>query len=317
MASEMGAVLLTSGSIWKPVPWEPPYLAADPGSSWPDDSYASAVFTDSSGATIVSIDGDVTAEAVTFEADPSDMDQVPAGANFAIVLDTPDGPVGIRHGKVIRKEPFYTTLPSSVIRPPMQFADSFQRTALGRKWVGVGPGRTVIHNNSGLSLPNGISPYITFFQSAALRYYAPFNTDSVRVSVNVVNPLNLEAGKTSVVVCADINFTSGLAVQFETGPFGNNFIHMGTLDGPTTVVYQGSQVNNVVANGDNYTIAYSDLTKTLAVYKGTGLTPVASWTDSSEVVPHGPGYQYFGFSWNASLLTQGIQITSFAGKDDL
>jgi hypothetical protein len=316
MTSEMSAVLLTAGSIWKPTPWEPPYLMADVGSTWPEDSYATAVFTDSSNATIVSIDGDVTSDAVSFLADPSDMDQVPAGANFAIFLDTPDGQVGIRHGKVIRKEPFYTTLPAAVVRPPMQYADSFQRTALGRKWIGVGPGRTVIHNNSGLSLPNGISPNTAFFVSAALRYYTPFNTDSVRISVNVVNPLNLEAGKTSVVLCADINFTRGLAVQFETG-ISNNFIHIGTLTGPTTMAYQGSAVSNTVHDGDNYTIAYSNLTKVISVYKGTGLTPVATWTDSAGIVPHGPGYQYAGFNFNASLLTDGIQVTSFAGKDDL
>lgn len=316
MHSEMGAVLLTSGSMWKPDPWEPPYLGADPGSKWPADSYATAVFTDSSAATIASIDGDVTPDAILFQADPSEVDQIPAGANFSIVLDTPDGPVGVRHGKVIRKEPFYATLPSAVVRPPLQFADSFQRTAIGRKWVSVGQGRVKIYDNSGLSLPNGVSPEIAFFTQAALRYYVPFNTDSVRINVNVVNPFNIQDGKTSVVVCADINFTSGLAVQFETGVI-NNYIHIGTLSGPTTVVYEGSAVANTVANGDNYSVAYNDLTKTIAVYKGSGLTPVASWTDSAEIVPHGPGYQYFGFNWNASLLTSGIQVTSFAGKDDL
>lgn len=315
MQSEMGAVLLTAGSIWNPTPWEPPYLMADTGSPWPY-SDATAVFTDSSGATIVSITGGVTGDAVTFLGDPSDMDQVPAGANFTIVLDTPDGPVGIRHGKVIRKEPFYTTLPAAIIKPPMQFADSFQRTALGRKWIPIGPGRVKIYDNSGLSLPNGVSPDIAFFTKSALRYYVPFSTDSVRLSVNVVNPLNLQAGKTGVVLCADINFTSGLVMQLETG-VSNNYIHIGTLSDPTTTVYEGSAVANTTANGDNYTIAYSELTKTIAVYKGTGLTPVATWTDSSEIVPHGPGYQYFGFNWNASLFTSGIQITSFAGKDDL
>lgn len=315
MQSEQAAVLLSKGSIWNPTPWEPPYLMADPGGAWPDNSYATATFTDTSGATIVEIDGDVTSKAVTFTADPEEMDQVPAGANFVIVLDTKDGPIQIRHGKVIRKEPFYATAPSGVVKPPQQFSDSFQRTALGRKWVHVGGGRSVIHHNSGISLPNGLSPNISFYTKAALRYWLPFNTNSVQVSTSVINPLNTQNGTLGIVVSADINFRSGLVAALETGI--NNRIRLGTMSGPTTVVPRSDTLSNTVNNNDTYTVGYSDLSKTLSIYKGSGLSPILEWTDSASIVPHGPGYQYWGLYWVASALSAGIQVTSVAGQDAL
>ncbi len=316
MQSEQAAVLLSKGGIWNPSPWEPPYLMADPGSTWPANAYgATATFTDTSGETIVEIDGTVAPEAISFMGDPEDMDQVPAGANFVIVLDTMDGPVPIRHGKVIRKEPFYSTAPAGVVKPPQQFADSFQRTRLGRKWVHVGGGRSIIHQNGGLSLPNGLSTDITFYTSAALRYWIPFNTDSVRVRVSVVNPLHLQNGTLGIVVAADINFRSGLVAAMDTG-FSNQ-IALGTLTGPTSIAAQTSPLSNSVSNGDVYTVGYSNQSKTLSIYKGSDLSPILEWTDSAGIVPHGPGYQYSGFYWLSSALTAGIEVTSWAGQDAL
>lgn len=315
MQSEQAAVLLSKGSIWNPSPWEPPYLMASPGTVWPDNAYVTATFTDTSGAVIVEVDGTVTPQAITFTADPEDMDQVPAGANFVIVLDTNDGPEQIKHGKVIRKEPFYSTAPAGVVKPPQEFSDSFQRAALGRKWEHVGGGRSVIHQNGGISLPNGLSPNIAFYTKASLRYWLPFNTNSTMVSVNVINPLHDQNGTLGIIMSADKNFRSGLVALLETGI--NNRIRLGTLSGPTTMVAQSDTLSNTVSNGDNYTVGYSNLSKTLSIYKGSGLAPVLEWTDSASIVPHGPGYQYWGFYWVASALTAGIQVTSVAGQDAL
>ena len=315
MQSEQSAVILSRGGMWNPEPHEPPYLVAQPGKPFPKGSYATIEFTGTDGASILTLDGEVTPEAIRFVGDPEDgLDDVPAGANFEVTLETITGPQKLRYGKVIRKEVTYFPPPTQDVTP-LSFGDNFQRTALGRKWVSVS-GKTRIFQNTALSLPNGVAVDFALFSKSAIRYYQQFTTDSIRVSVNVVNPVSIQAGKTSFVVCADANMTSGLVMQLETG-LTNNYIHMGTLTGPTTVVYEGSAVSNVVANGDNYTIAYRDATKTLAVYKGTNLTPLATWTDATGKVPHGPGYRYVGFSFQASAVTHGIQVTDWSAKDDL
>lgn len=322
MQSEQSAVLLSRGGIWKPQPGEPPYLMPDIGQFWPSGT-ARIDFTDTSGALIATLTGTVAASAITFVGQPADLDKVPAGANFEITLTTAEGPYKIRYGKVIRKEATFSAAPPTGVVEALSFGDSFQRSALGRKWTSL-YGSTVIHDNSLLSLPNGVSTDIALFTTSAIRYWQPFNTDSIRLNVNVVNPLNLQAGKTGFIICADQSFTSGLAMILETG-VANNYIRMATVTrsgtsgstalGPISVVYQGSAVSNTTGNGDNYTVSYNNSTKVLAVYKGSSLSPVASWTDSTNSVPHGPGYRYVGFSFAASLLTQGIQVTSWAAQD--
>lgn len=314
MQSEQSAVILSRGGVWNPEPHEPPYLVPKFGEKFPDGASASIAFTDTAGAPILTLDGNVTPHAIRFFADPDDVDIVPAGANYEITLETFEGVFKIRYGKVIRREVTYFP-PPAVNVTPMTFSDNFQRTALGRKWVEV-VGRTRIFDNSLGGLPNGVAVENALFTKAAIRYYQQFTTDSVRMNVNIVNPLHLQSGKTSFVVCADVNMTSGLAMQLETG-LANNWIHMGYLNGPTSVVYEGSPVANSASDGDNYTIGYSDATKTLAVYKGSNLAPLATWNDGAGIVPHGPGYRYTGFIFEASLLSSGIQVTSWSAKDDV
>jgi hypothetical protein len=315
MQSEQSAVILSRGGVWNPEPYEPPYLVAKAGQPFPSNAFATIEFTDTTGATLLELDGTVTPDAIRFTADAEDgLDAVPAGANFEISLETSQGVQKIRYGKVIRREATYFP-PPAVNVTPLAFGDNFQRTALGRKWIGVS-GRSRIFDNSLLSLPSGVTVDGVFFTKSAIRYYQQFTTDSIRMSVTVQNPLHLLSGKTSFVVCADANMSSGLAMQLETG-ITNNWIHMGMLNGPTSVTYEGSSVSNSANSGDTYVISYTDATKTLAVYKGTSLEPLATWVDDTGMVPHGPGYRYVGFIFEASLITAGIQVSSWSAKDDL
>ena len=314
MQAIASAVILSRGSVWNPYPAEPPYLGALPGEPYPDGATAWIVFTDTSGNSLAEIAAtEVTADTIRFLVEPPALDAIPAGANFEIFLGTADGPYQIRHGKVIRKEVTHTTAPAIAVPAPLRFGDSFQRSGLGKKWKAIA-GETTIHDNSALSLPNGVSAKNALFSESAIRFWRPFNSDSIDVGVSVVNPLNLQAGKTGFAICTDINMTTGLVMQLETGII-NNYIHLGILEGPTTVEWQGAAIDNDTENGDYYRIRYTHPNRTLAVYKGTSLDPAGTFEDIGEAVPHGEGYRYVGMNFEASLLTQGIQVTSWNAMD--
>lgn len=308
------AVLLSRGGTWKPEPYEPPYLMPDPGSTWPEKSFAAVTFTDSTGAEILTLDGDVTPQAIVFVGDPDEMDQVPAGSGYTITLETPEGNIHvIRYGTVIRKEVFFTAPPAKAIQTPRSFSDSFQRSALGRKWIPV-VGRTTIRDNSLFNKPNGVTPETAFFTKSAIRYWMPFESDTVEIGVTVLNTDPLLAGRTAVIACADVGLTTGIAMRFETSAFANQ-LHLGMVTGPNSMVDETAAVSNIVSNGDYYRLRYTDSTKVAAVYKGTSLTPLVEWDDEAGAVPHGMGYRHFGLAFESALLGRGIQVTSITAMD--
>ena len=313
-------VTLTKGGIWA---WRIP---ADIGESWPDGAVAHTEFRNTSGAMLADIEAsDVTAEAIMFLAQPADVESVPAGVPFETFIETDDGPLKIRYGIVQRHEARFFDAPTIVATDvPRMFEDTFQRTALGWRWEPVtGPhGSTKIYNNSGVSLPYGVGANVVLFHNdpSAIRYYRPLQGDTAKITVTL---LNTSAGKTGVVLCADINFISGLVVQFDSTT-GTDHINFGQLTGPASVTYLGSPITHTIANNDAYTITQNDLTKVLSVYAGTDPSPgtlLGSWTDSGLVIPHGPGYRYLGFNFlpsgNFLIHEAGPEISGWAAKDDV
>lgn len=322
--SRASAVILSRGSTWAPRPFEPPYLMADPGQPWPDDATARIVFYDTSGGQLATVDALVTPDAIAPESAPSVMDPIPAGANFeAFLTDAAGRPHQIRYGKVIRREAeFLQAPPSTIVAEALKFTETLPTLGLRSAWQPVA-GTTQVYDNSAQSLPNAIGPkeqWLTKAQSA-IRWFQPLNGDSVRVKVSM---LNLDFGavdsnKTTMILCADQNFTTYLGVQFEASNWQSNLnqIHLLTGSGPVTVTYQGSAIPNTVANGDDYTIEHDAVTAKLSVFKGNATTPLGTWTDSNHAVPHGPGYRYTGMSFVNGALTNGLRVTSWQAMDDL
>lgn len=302
----LSVVELSKGSIWKPNPWEAPYLIAQPGETFPDGSAAHITFSDTAGGELATFqDSGVTPSAITFLQPETDMDLIPAGSNFEIYLDTEFGPQKIRYGKVIRREITLTTPPAGVTTAAL-FTEPF--TLAGRlrsswKWLRSHP-----YVDANVSLPNGLTNEVENV-TAVVRWIDPVNSDTVSVNVSL---LNQGGGKTRVRLCGDNRLASFLAVEWEEPAHLIHFCVGTTL---TTVAYQGSSISNTVVDGDNYTVSYNDATKTLSVYKGADMTPLGSWVDTLAIVPHGPGYRYLGLDVLPASAYNGVQVTSWTAKD--
>lgn len=286
-------------------------IRPDPGTQWPDGTTYTK-FLDSAGGVITQLDGTVASTAITYSSPPEDTDAVPAGAGFETFLVTTDGPYKIRYGKVIRKEVTFPDSPASTtVFHALQFRDTFQRSALGSKWIAVS-GRTSIHTNTSPK-PKGVgNDFGLLYSASSIRYFQPFNGDTVKTSITLLNP---GAGKTTAILCADQAFSSFLGLQFDTVSSPDK-IHIVIGSSPTAMVSQAN-VTATIADYDRYTLGYDALTDTTLIYKGDDLTPILTWNDSGHVVPHGPGYRYTGFAWQADLFTTGPQLTNWVGQDDV
>lgn len=317
--SRLSAVILSRGSTWNPQPWEPPYLTPDMGDPFPDGT-ATMTFYDTAGATLATVTGAISPEGITFTADPDVVDLIPAGANFEVVLVSDSGVSSqIRYGKVMRREATFFNSPAvTTTVQALQFTDTFPTLGLRSSWQPVA-GVTQVFDNSADSLPNAIGARFEVLaqQVSAVRWFAPLNGNSVRVKVNLLQqagPIGDTAAKTTVIVCADQRFTSYLGVQFvENG----HKIHFCKGTAPNTVTYVGSEISNTVADGDTYDIYYDNAADTIYVYKGTDLTPLGSWNDSTHSVPHGPGHRYAGLAWDNTFLQQGLLVSYWSAKDDV
>jgi hypothetical protein len=316
----MSVLRLSRGSVWKPSPNEPPYLRAPASDPWPDGAPAWTLFTNTQGATIARVDGEASPTAISFLADPEQVDLVPAGANFEVFIDTDDGPMQVRYGKVVRREASYFNSPDvlGVTQAALQFTDTFPTLGLKSSWDAVA-GIAQVYDNSLSSLPNGVGPRMELLTQsrAAIRWHRPLNSRSVRVKVKLLNLSGLfsdTGSKMTVVVCADQRFTSYLGVQFvENG----GKIHFCKGTSPYTMTYLGSEIDNDVANGDSHEIYFDDANDTVSVYKGTSGTPLGSYPGVSEEMPLGPGYQYTGLAWDNTPLNAGIQASYWSAKDEV
>lgn len=313
--SRVSAVMLSRGSTWAPRPWDLPYLMPPTGSLWPTGATAQAVFYDNAGGTLATATGTVEPTGITFDEAPAVMDLIPAGANFEIFLTVDSKPYQIRYGKVLRREAQFTQQPESV-RTPLAFADSWPTLGIRSTWIQMVAGMTVV-DNSGGGLPNGIVA-----PSAMMRWYKPLAGDTVAAKVSVLNQHNYANNSTSrlrVMLCGNVDMTSYLALEIEASANGSGVhhdaLHLCTGTSPTAVTYRGSEITNVAADGDTYTVHYDDPTKTLSVYKGTDTTPLGSWPDLTDIVPHGPGYRYLGLGSFTTVGSYGIEATDWRAMD--
>lgn len=303
-------VHLTKDGIW---PWAIP---AEVGEPWPDGD-AHTRFMNSAGAQIADITAtEVTPSFIRFLAQPEQVADIPAGAKFETFIETDDGPLKIRYGTVMRPEATFYNTPASTTMVAKLFADSLQRSALGTKWEPV-YGSTKMYNNADDSLPYGVGPNTGLFSGtkSAIRWHEQFSGDSIEASLTLILPPSRGGnnGKTCYVLCADQNFTTGLAVEFNS--IDADTLRFARVTSPTTVVYLAAAISDTIADHNNYRVRFTHLTKTLSVYKGTNLSPMSSWVDADDIMPHGNGYRHTGFMFSPTHRDTGPQVSGWSAKD--
>lgn len=79
-------------------------IPADVGNPWPVTNSVSMNFLNSAGDQLLGVTGSATADRIRFLVQPAPLNAIPAGAKYEAFITTPDGPVMVRYGVVIRKE---------------------------------------------------------------------------------------------------------------------------------------------------------------------------------------------------------------------
>lgn len=295
--------------------WAKEYLSS-PNNPWPAGGDAWVKFYSTQGALLAQIDADsVEPTQIRFIADPEDVNDIPAGANFEVHVDTEHGPVMIRYGRVLRKESRFYFAAATELSQAMIFTDSFQKRALGNRWERVFGGAR-IYDNAG-SLPNGAGHNL-LTGPAGIRFWRQTTTDSWEISVQMVFPLtpilNTNDGRYVLAGGCDVNMTSGIGLEINTT---DNIVQLVRFNGQKTVVALGDSDAFAFNNtGQVFTIRYNNLTKTLTAFYNEAplLDP---WVDEDNEIPKGNGFRHLTHLWlPASTWTlYGPQVAEWAAKD--
>jgi hypothetical protein len=287
------------------------------GQTYPANTTAQIVIRDDAEIALATWNGTVSDGKASFsQTDVAALNAIPHGAKYDLLLNYASGSVvKFAYGRVVRNENRYPLTASQVTTNyALQFADNFTRTYVGKFWVprnsSVGIG---IHDNTSIfsNAPRTMGPNYALFNSAGCLWYAPLNSDSCTITASMVN---LGAGKCTLVVCSDYSMSSWLGLQFETG-ISNNRLWVVKGSSPTEFTTLSTAVNNTLTTGDVYVVKYNNVSQTISCYKNGSLSPIISWTDTTDQIPNGAGYRYTGLVWNTSLFAPGAEPSAWSAQD--
>jgi hypothetical protein len=287
--------------------------------TYPTGTTASIVIYDDSEIVLATWTGTVSGVTATFTQTAPDT--IPHGSKFDLFLIYSNGnKIKHSYGIVVRNENRYPLNPTQITTNyALQFNDNFDRTYVGKFWVPrTSTTAIAIHDNGAAA--NTLGPNVGFGKDAGALWYAPLNTNSVTVTVSVVNNGN---GQFTIVLCSDYSMSTWIGVQIEQNILGAQMMRVVKGTSPTAAGNAAgfTTVNSSYATGDTFTVKYNDQTRNISCYKNTGLSPVVSYTHSVGYIPVGAGYRYTGLMWNTAFLNPwtgvGPEASLWAAKDGL
>lgn len=287
---------------------------------FPLGATTSIEFLDSDGNTITTIAG--TAEKrrlVYLITDTEQLDSVPNGAQYELWVTTADGPYKLEYGVIIRREAsFFTPAATSLEQESRFYRDLLNRDAVGRRWVATAGGVTMFPLG-GDPPAYAMGPNIgLLFNQTGIRYFRPLGSDSFRIAFRVYDvDLGIGpggSGKMRVHAGCDVALTSGMSFELFTATLSGDSMQTGLVTSPTDITYTDTPVADEVDNNDVFTIIYSDISKVFEVWRNNETSPMISW-DTPVDLPHGPGYRYWGFSWDSSLAATGPMLLDVEAQD--
>lgn len=294
------------------------------GQSFPSDATGKITLTDRAGGVYDEFEGEISADArhIDWLVQPELLSEVPSGANFETFITYDDNIHKVQYGRVVRREVAFPLNPVNIPTPPYMFEDDMQRSHVGPRWVSK-YGRVAMHDSNedgvyGMGARNNVSLFganLTMWEKASVLWYAPMNGDTVEITVRMCDGGD---GSTTIVLCSDYAMKKFMGVNFNDPESGTDTIRVVTsVNGMDNLVIQGSSVNHVVpaAPGNLYTLRYSIASNTLQCFINDDTTPTLSWTDTSNIIPHGLGRRYVGGIWKAGFVNPGPLLHYFKARD--
>lgn len=266
------------------------------------------------GDTLHTATGVVTAKALTYlHTDVASLDAVPNGAKYELFLVTADGPYKYEYGNIIRREATFPKVAPAFDLGPRTFIDTLGRNAVGRKWIPTHGGIAMHDLGGGVQC---MGPDIgLLFNKAGMRYFRPMATDSWRIQFTIHDTGSViglgGTGKMRLHMGCDAMLNVGMSLEIESGVV-NRYVHTGIVTGPVSNYYTGTDAY-YTTNGDVWVVSYDDDTKIMSTTMNGN--PSLSWADAGASLPRGPGYRYWGFSWDSSLLATGPVLYSVEAQD--
>lgn len=305
------------------------YVYTSLAGDFADGTSAFVEFFSARGQSLGRVDGDVVENRIFFEGSVGFADSMKRGVAWRLHVDE-DGESRVRsQGTVIRCEAPFPDAPATqpnVVGATYEYSFGTPGVLNDPAWK-ILQGRPRVYDYSSRSLPNAVAAGSLFgglapWDKVAMRWYAPLQTDSVKLSYNTIRgglgPEGLWNGELWVVLCSNSSMTEWAGFKhkqvFGIGSWDKDTISVVTGSGPTTMVNRATVSEDTYTN-QQFTAEYSHITNTFTLWLDGVEDPIVEWTDSSSVVNHGEGWRYVGFGFKSEALFPGVGVSDWSIRD--